>query len=143
MVQMEKNNKTVIRKENEKVSRNLKVYSIIPNNSLNYNNLSFLKKLNCKDDSKTTLMINKNHQNETVDKKNNLNQNSKNNLILKSQQGIKSQKKIDFMNNNTLLKENEYNSTYNEKEVKAKSINNLNNFYYKKIDPIIEKAKIK
>ena len=47
------------------------------------------------------------------------------------------------MNNNTLLKENEYNSTYNEKEVKAKSINNLNNFYYKKIDPIIEKAKIK
>jgi hypothetical protein len=140
---MEKNNKTVIRKENEKVSRNLKVYSIIPNNSLNNNNLSFLKKLNCKDDSKTTLIINKIHQNETVDKKNNLNQNCKNNLILKSQQGIKSQKKIDFMNNNTLLKENEYNSTYNEKEVKAKSINNLNNFYYKKIDPIIEKAKIK
>jgi len=117
----------------------VKVNNLIPNNSLNNNNLSFLNKLNGKSNSKSILFSNKNLSDTTSNIKSKQSLNSKNNLIMTNNLALDNTKNADSLQRKTICKDS---SKEKSQEIPSKS-NPSSEFYFKKIDPLIDKTKAK
>lgn len=118
-------------------SRNIKGNNLIPNNSLNNNNLSFLNKLTVKGNSKPSLLLtNKINLGDTISNfKSKNTQNSKNNLVMSNNYLIENSKQNDIVKKSNLEDKTQ--------DSAAKSTGKQSSCFFKKIDPLLDKSKIK